>query len=234
MSTQTEFLAQTHWGEAGGSGWPKFGSVLEIKDKIFKAVQEVSTTFHIPGFLATTSGALQWLFFYLYYFFLLLYSRQSPYDVILFGLSTFLVNINDFLQSRVWVRSYSYATAHHIFLILSLVSFWKFMKWEQDSFHFSWVYSLPGIKNSNTELLLWLWKNSISDILNKDSRLSKIFFVRNLLACQVAQHMVYTDAPEDRQLSYHKFLCCSSAVNDNNIFHLFQWQWFQPYQRLPV
>lgn len=100
------------------------------------------------------------------------------------------------------------------------------MKWEQDSFCVSWVYSLLCIKNSNTELLLWLWKNSISDILNKDNRLPKIFFffLHNLLACQVAQHMVYTDAPEDRQLSYHKFLLCSTAVNDNNIFHSFQWQ----------
>lgn len=63
-----------------------------------------------------------------------------------------------------------------IFFWFYPVSFWKFMKREWDSFCFSWVYSLACIKNSNTELLLWLWKNSISDILNKDSRLSKIFF----------------------------------------------------------
>lgn len=67
-------LTHTHWGEAGGSGWPKFGSVIETKGKIFKAVQEISITSYILGFLATTSGALQWLFFYLYYFFLLRYS----------------------------------------------------------------------------------------------------------------------------------------------------------------
>lgn len=52
------FLLRPIEGQAGGSGWPKFGSVLETKGKIFKAVQDISTTSHIPAFLATTSGAL--------------------------------------------------------------------------------------------------------------------------------------------------------------------------------
>lgn len=71
MSTQTEFLSQTHYGEAGGSEWPKLHPVLEIKGQIFKAFQKVSTTYCIPAFMTAPSGALQWLFFYPHYFFLL-------------------------------------------------------------------------------------------------------------------------------------------------------------------
>lgn len=70
MSTQTEFLTQIHWGEVGGSGWPKFDLVWETKNKSFqscpRAVQLDPS--NSPGFLASTLGALQWLFFYLYYF----------------------------------------------------------------------------------------------------------------------------------------------------------------------
>lgn len=45
------------------------------------------------------------------------YDTACKVHMMLFDLSTFLLNINDL--SKVWIRSYSYPTSHHIILILS-------------------------------------------------------------------------------------------------------------------
>lgn len=90
---------------------------------------------------------------------------------ILFGLSPFLLNIKYFSQNKKLQKLLlCYCPPYHSDSILSIL-----LK-VHDSFHSSCIYSLPCIKNSDTTLLLWLWKNSISDILNKDSRLWNIFF----------------------------------------------------------
>lgn len=145
---------------------------FKTKGKIFNVFQSISTISHIP------TSCLQPQehrsdFSSIYTIFAALVKQVNSTRL----LDCLLVTLMTYYQVRC-VSEVSLRLPPTIFLwFCPQCPFESSWNASRTAFIFFCVQSQPYIKSSNTELLFWLWNNSISDILNKDSRLSKIFFM---------------------------------------------------------